>query len=194
MAVACGSAGEQCNCDDGLRDIRRERSLRQNTLALTGIWCLLTCTFGLAMWMEHIAPDEANGPQNMVPQLILLCASLVASIVGCVVTVGVFRFSPGVKKLLCGYCIVSLILFPLGTAFSRLIFLEAIWKTSPSLLSVEYQRAVARSSKNPHRMSAMGWIAVVLLLCLVAAFCWVIQLPEDVRHMNARARQSQMQQ
>lgn len=167
--------------NDDRRDVVAERDIRQRVLALTGVHLLFGSTIGAILLFD--ASQTGSIP---ITSKLLVAGSFLLGILGVPLSVGVFRFSPSVRKLLFWFCLLSLPLFPLGTAFAMGVLRHLRSKRQPGFFTSEYQNLIRLSETDPHRPSFLFWVAVVLLFALGASLVWIRSLPEEVRHMRLK--------
>ena len=154
----------------------KERALRQNLLALEGVYFLMV---GVGVMVELGRPDSE------LTYILIHWAFMgffgALTLAGLPIMFGAFRQRSWSRRPLILLCIPGLVLFPLGSAFAIGILADLFSGRSPRLLTVGHERAARDTPELSPRTSFLSWVGLVLIIILIGSMILISNLPPEYR-------------
>jgi len=157
--------------------LKTEAALKQDSLALTGVYLLLTAV-GVAFLFAPMSDQET------IIDATFTAVMTVATAVSIVVNWGVRRLAAWTRIPLTVLCVLALPIYGVGRPFALDILRLIRRGQPPRLLSREYECVVRQTTHLTERTSMLTWIALFLIFLIVAFVIMIAQLPPEVRHLR----------
>jgi hypothetical protein len=154
-----------------------EANLKQDALCLVGNLVLLAAVQGVFVFQ----------PQPSAQRALMIGLAVVtgcAALSGIVVYRGVRKLASWSRKPLAILASISLLAFPLGTAFGVSVLLNIYSNRKPRLLSNEYEAIVRCTREMDDRTSKMTRLIVVLPILLLFAVIFAILVRPEHHHQR----------
>ena len=157
---------------------KQEENLKQLLLLMTGGMVLLSVVASLGA-----VGLMSNGPPTIV-HYILAAGFTTLALLALVANWGARRFAAWSRTPLTILSIIALLAFPIGTGLGSMILTAIYLGDHSKLLTKEYEAIVKATPEMKARTSVMTWVAIALLIGLVASFIVISRIPPEIRHMR----------